>query len=123
MSGLLPTSFMHWQEKSVLFEERASVPARNTFVSRQRDRTKAQDGALIGHSAMCIKPGKLPVDRGVKEGFFHRQIRQGEPLLHAVNAPHGFQGKGWAAVLAFGVIRGNELNQSSPGNHPIHLGQ
>lgn len=39
MSGLLPTSFMHWQEKSVLFEERASVPARNTFVSRQRDRT------------------------------------------------------------------------------------
>lgn len=85
--------------------------------------TKPQDGALVRHPPMGIKTCKLPVDRGVKEGFFHRQIRQGEPLLHAVNALHGFQGKGWAAVLAFGVIRGNEFNQSSPGNHPIHLGQ
>jgi hypothetical protein len=35
----LPTRFMRWQEKSVLLEERASVPAQNTFISRQRDRT------------------------------------------------------------------------------------
>ena len=84
---------------------------------------KAQDGALIGHSAMSIKPGKLPVDRGVKEGFFHRQIRQGEPLLHAVDAQHGLQSKGWAAGLAFGVVRGNDIDQCSAGNHPIHLGQ
>lgn len=28
-----------------------------------------------------------------------------------------------AAVLAFGVIRGNEFDQSSLGNHPIYLGQ
>ena len=35
---------------------------------------------------MGIELGKLPVDRGVKEGLFHRQIRQGEPLLHAVDA-------------------------------------
>lgn len=75
---------------------------------------KAQDGALIGHSAMCIKPGKLPVDRGVKEGFFHRQIRQGKPLLHAVNAQHGLQSKGWAPVLAFGVIGRNEFDQGHP---------
>ena len=84
---------------------------------------KPQNGALIGHSSMGIKACKLPVDRRVKEGFFHRQIRQGEPLLHAVNAQHSFQGKGWAAVLAFGVIRRNDFNQCSPGNHPIHLGQ
>ena len=85
--------------------------------------TKPQDGALVRHPPMCIKTCKLPVDRGVKEGLFHCQIRQGEPLLHAVNAQHSFQGKGWAAVLAFGVIRRNDFNQCSPGNHPIHLGQ
>ena len=53
MSGLLPTSFMHWQEKSVLFEERASVPARNTFVSRQRDRTLGGTGYLGRHCQYC----------------------------------------------------------------------
>jgi hypothetical protein len=72
---------------------------------------------------MGIELGKLPVDRGVKEGLFHRQIRQGEPLLHAVDAQHGLQCKGWATVLALGVIRGDELYQCSPGNHPIHLGK
>ena len=72
---------------------------------------------------MGIELGKLPVDRGVKEGLFHRQIRQGEPLLHAVDAQHGLQCKGWATVLAFGVIRGDELDQRSPGNHQIHLGK
>jgi len=30
---------MRWQEKSVSFEELASVPAPNTFINRQRDRT------------------------------------------------------------------------------------
>ena len=30
---------------------------------------------------------------------------------------------GWAAVLAFGVIGRNEFDQSSPGNHQIHLGK
>jgi len=39
MSGLLPTNFMHWQGKSVPSEELASVPAPNTFINRQRDRT------------------------------------------------------------------------------------
>ena len=72
---------------------------------------------------MGIELGKLPVDRGVKEGFFHRQIRQGEPLLHAVDAQHGLQCKGWATVLALGVVRGNDIDQCSPGNHPIHLDQ
>ena len=36
----MPISFMRWQEKSVSFEELASVPAPNTFINRQRDRTK-----------------------------------------------------------------------------------
>jgi hypothetical protein len=29
----LPTSFMHWQEKSVQFEDLALVPANITFIS------------------------------------------------------------------------------------------
>lgn len=36
--------------------------------------TKPQDGALVRHPPMGIKTCKLPVDRGVKEGLFHRQI-------------------------------------------------
>lgn len=71
---------------------------------------------------MGIELGKLPVDRGVKEGLFHVQVPQGKPLLHAVNAQHGLQGKWQAAVLAFVVIRGNEFNQGSPRNHAFHLG-
>ena len=31
--------------------------------------------------------------------------------------------KGWAAVLSFGVIRRNELDQCSSGNHEFHLGE
>ena len=72
---------------------------------------------------MGIELGKLPVDGRVKEGFFHSQVRQVKPLLHAVDAQHGLQGKGWAAVLAFGVVRCNEFNQCGPGNHKFHLGE
>ena len=82
-----------------------------------------QDGALVGHFAIGIELGKLPVDGRVKEGFFHAQVRQGKPLLHAVNSQHGLRGKGWAAVLAFGVVRGHQFNQCSPGNHKFHPGQ
>ena len=72
---------------------------------------------------MGIEPGKLPVDRGVKEGFFHALVGQIKPLLHAVDAHHGLQGKGWTSVLTFGVVRGNEFDQCAPGNHEFHLGQ
>ena len=40
-----------------------------------------------------------------------------------MDAQHGLQCKGWATVLAFGVIRRDELDQRSPGNHQIHLGK
>ena len=39
MSGLLPTNFMHWQGKSVPFEELASAPTRNAFINWKLDRT------------------------------------------------------------------------------------
>ncbi len=106
--------------KEVFLDEMSQVVPWETLVALIAPFAR---GALVGHSHMGIKTCKLPVDRSVKEGFLHGQIRRGELLLHAVNARHAFQGKGWAAVLAFGVIRGNEFNQCSPGNCPIHLGQ
>ena len=33
MRGLLPSSFMHWQGKSVQFEKVAFVPAKITLIS------------------------------------------------------------------------------------------
>ena len=38
-SCLLPTSFMHWQGKSVQFEGLALAPAKITFISGQCDTT------------------------------------------------------------------------------------
>ena len=32
--------------------------------------------------AKRIELGKLPVQRGIEEGFFHGRVRQAEPLLH-----------------------------------------
>lgn len=43
MSCLLPTNFMHWQDKSVPFEELASSPTQNTFIDWQRDRTATEN--------------------------------------------------------------------------------
>ena len=56
-------------------------------------------------------------------GFLHAKVRQVYPLLPAVDAQHDLLRKGWAAVLAFGVIRGNVVDQCSPGNHEFHIGQ
>ena len=70
-----------------------------------------------------IELGKLSVHRHIKESLFHGRIRQAEPLLHEVNAQHGLERKGRATVFAFGVIRGNELDQCSPRNHQLHLGK
>ena len=58
MSGLLPTNFMHWQDKSVPSDELAFVPATNTFINRQRDRT----GYRAGFLACALQP--LPEGAG-----------------------------------------------------------
>ena len=53
----LPTNFMHWQGKSVLFEKLALVPAKITFISGQCDTT--MQGAIyqilveIRHGSNC----------------------------------------------------------------------
>ncbi len=40
-----------------------------------------------------------------------------------MHTQHGLERKGRAAVFAFAVIRGNELDQCSPRNHQLHLGK
>ena len=35
---------------------------------------ESQDGALVGQASMCIELRKLPLQRGVKEGLFHRRV-------------------------------------------------
>lgn len=66
---------------------------------------KAQNGALIG------------------QRLLHGQIRQGEPLLQAVDAQHGLGGKGWAPALwpRLGTVRLDERDKLGPGHHLVHL--
>lgn len=84
---------------------------------------KAQDDALIWQAAMHIELGKLAVQRGVEEGLFHCRVRQAEPLLHEVHPQHRLQRKGRAFAPTFGVLRCDELNERSPGNHTLRLGE
>jgi hypothetical protein len=71
---------------------------------------KTQDGAFIGQTAKFLKLRKLPVQRSVKEGFFHARIGQRELLLYKVNVQHGLQRKRWPPGLSFRVIRRDEFN-------------
>ena len=59
---------------------------------------KAQDGGLVGQAGKLIELGKLAVQRGVEEGFFHAGIGQRERLLQKVDTQHGLQGKRRSAV-------------------------
>ena len=84
---------------------------------------KPEDGALIGQASMGIKMRKLSVERYIKERLFQSKVRELKPLLQAVQAQHGLELKGWAAVLAFGVVRRDDRDQGSPGNDTFHVGQ
>ena len=64
---------------------------------------------------------ELAVQRRVKKDVFHCRVGQAEPLLHEVHPQHGYQCKGWAAILAFGVVRCDEADQVSLWHHPLHL--
>lgn len=82
---------------------------------------KAQDGGLIGQAGKLLKLGELAVQRRVEERLFHAGVRQGEPLLHEVNAQHGQQRKGWPASFSFWVVRRNERYQITPRHYSFHL--
>ena len=85
--------------------------------------TKAQDGALVGQAVELAQLDKLALDRGVEEGLFHAGVREAEPLLQEVGAQHGARREQRAAGAAFGVVRGDEVDQRSPRNDLLHLGK
>ena len=79
---------MHWQEKSVTFEELASIPTQNTFVNWQRDRTVGREGLL----QRCFKGGEFALSTfpavfglavaGCLEPFLDRVARQPSELCN-----------------------------------------
>ena len=91
------------------------------FVSLQ-SMAEPQDGALIGQASMGIELGKLPVERGVTEGFFHAQVRQAKPLAACSGCAAWSEGQRVGGRSCIRVIRRNELDQGSPGSHELHLG-
>jgi len=67
---------------------------------------KPQDGALVGQPAHAgVEPRKLAVQRRVVQSLFHGGVRQGEPLLHEVDAKQRLYAKGRPASLAGGRMR------------------
>lgn len=51
---------MHWQDKSVPFDEMASGPTPNTFINRQRDRTVNGEVGLL---RQIVDRDLLPVEQ------------------------------------------------------------
>ena len=49
---------------------------------------KPQNSALVRQVPMRVQLDKLAVQRYVKESFFHRRVRQAEPLLQEMRAKH-----------------------------------
>ena len=83
---------------------------------------ESEDGALISQAANTrIEPRKLTVQRGVVQGLFHGRVRQGEPLLHEVDAQQRLHGKGRTARLACGGVGLDLSNELCPWDHKIHL--
>ena len=69
--------------------EQQALPAQQIIDSRQdaigqlvflQPVAKPKNGALIGQAGKLTEPGKLAVQRHVKEGFLHRRVRQAAPI-------------------------------------------
>ena len=85
---------------------------------------KAQDGALVGQVVLAhVQPGEFAKQRRVVQGFFHRRVRQVEPLLQEVNAQHRFDRKRRATAFGTGgrCVRRNQCHQLGPRHHQVHL--
>ena len=83
--------------------------------------TESKDGALIRQAAVPTQAGELPEQGHVVQCFFHRRVREGEPLLHEVDAQHRLHGKGRATPLAFRCVRRHQFDPCRPGHDVFHL--
>ena len=59
---------------------------------------------------MRIQPGKLALQRHVKEGFLHRRVCQTKPLLQEIRTQHCFKRKWLSADAPLGVIRSDKYH-------------
>jgi len=83
-----------------------------------------QDGGFVGHAVNAgIESGKLAHDGGIVQRVFHGWIGEGEPLLHEMDAQHGFQRKRPPPATGLGVNRFDQRAEPLPGNDLFHLGQ
>lgn len=82
---------------------------------------KPQDRALVGQPALVVQPRKLPKQRHVVQGFFHRRVAQREPLLQDVDAQYRLHIKGRTPVSALWRVRRDQDHQRRPGHHALHL--
>ena len=86
--------------------------------------SEPQDGALVGQSVVpAAESREVPKQGHVVQGFFHRWVAEGEPLLHEVDVQQGFDGEWGVSSLAFGQIRCNQGYQARPWHDALHLAQ
>ena len=83
--------------------------------------TKSKNSGFVGQLDVPAQTGKLPKQGHIVQGFFHRWVRKGEPLLHEMDAQHCFYRKRRSAFPAFGRIRRYQRNKCSPWHHSFHL--
>ena len=86
--------------------------------------TKVQDRRLIGNRIVAkLALGKSAHRVHVVQRFFHRRIRQAEPLLQAVDAQHRFQGNRRPSAFRSSLrIEGlDHSDQPIPGHDLVHL--
>src|SRR5262249_12305654 len=59
----------------------------------------------------------------VIDRVFGLRVREVEPLLQEVNPQHLLQSQRLAAIAGLGIVRLDQLQQTRPRNHRVHLRQ
>ena len=85
---------------------------------------KVQDPLLVRNTAPGQRQlGKFTNRIAVTQRFFHRRIRQVEPLPHEVDAQHHFQRIRPATLARLRVVRLNQFREHLRGNSTLHLSE
>ena len=85
---------------------------------------EVQNRRLIGNRIIGQIQSRKRAHRGrIVERFFHRRVRQVEPLLHEIDAQHPLQGHHRPTPLALGVARLHQGAQPHPRHDLLHLRQ
>ena len=70
-----------------------------------------------------VDADETPHRQRIVERFFHRRVRQVEPLLQKVDAQHPLDPDRRPAVAGLGIKRLDQPAQRRPRHHAFHLGQ